>query len=424
MLGLAFPAAATQPNLVEPRVAAATNGASTGALLVRERLDRGFQPAEKGETLYTRDTLMTLPGIKADVDASGGGVRLTLWGNLRQLSEFPGLQSAVILHDSRAFDLDVTLLRGRIVLTNRREKGPARVWVRLPAEGWQITLPNPGDAVGVERYGRWPRGTGFVENPQAADVPTIAVVLILVKGQAELKTEKNQYALTAPPGTGIVYWDSVVGQDGPPRRADKLPDWADPGRVVPAEGKTIDEVMERFAALKERTPAEALLHLLADADKDKDAPRAAIEREVALTGLQAIDFLEPVGAALGDPKHADTRDAAVQALRHWIGDSPGRDVELYRRLIGGLGYPPAQAATIMQLLHSPFDPGLAETYDTLLTYLQHDKLAIRELARWHLYRLAPAGRDIRYDPAAAPEERAKAVAAWKKLIADGKVLPK
>ena len=86
--------------------------------------------------------------------------------------------------------------------------------------------------------------------------------------------------------------------------------------------------------------------------------------------------------------------------------------------------PSAQAATIMNLLHSPFDGTQPETYDTLLTYLQHDKLAIRELARWHLYRLAPAGRDIRYDPAAAPEERARAVTAWKKLIADGKVLPK
>jgi hypothetical protein len=55
--------------------------------------------------------------------------------------------------------------------------------------------------------------------------------------------------------------------------------------------------------------------------------------------------------------------------------------------------------------------------------LNHRNIAIRELAHWHLVRLAPTGEDIPYDAAAAKAERDKAVAKWKKLIPTGQ-LPK
>ena len=55
----------------------------------------------------------------------------------------------------------------------------------------------------------------------------------------------------------------------------------------------------------------------------------------------------------------------------------------------------------MQLLHSPFDLDRPETYDALIAYLRHSRLPVRELARWHLYRLVPAGRKIVYDAAAS-----------------------
>jgi hypothetical protein len=86
--------------------------------------------------------------------------------------------------------------------------------------------------------------------------------------------------------------------------------------------------------------------------------------------------------------------------------------------------PLAQAETVMQLLHSPFAAEQPETYETLIAYLQHSQAAVRELARWHLYRLAPSGRDIKYDAAAPDAERAKAVEEWKKLIPRGQLPPK
>jgi len=84
----------------------------------------------------------------------------------------------------------------------------------------------------------------------------------------------------------------------------------------------------------------------------------------------------------------------------------------------------AQAETVLQLLHSPFAADQPETYEALIAYLGHSQLAVRELARWHLYRLAPAGRDIKYDAAADEAERTKAVEAWKKFIPRGELPPR
>jgi hypothetical protein len=126
--------------------------------------------------------------------------------------------------------------------------------------------------------------------------------------------------------------------------------------------------------------------------------------------------------ALGD-KHADVRDAAVQALRAWIGRGPGQDRKLYDFLQAGPKFSKGQAAIALELLHSFGDDDLArpETYEALIADLRHARPAIRELAAWHLYRLVPAGKDIPYDPSGSDEERQAAFKAWKKLVPDGTV---
>jgi hypothetical protein len=66
---------------------------------------------------------------------------------------------------------------------------------------------------------------------------------------------------------------------------------------------------------------------------------------------------------------------------------------------------------------------MPETYSLLIDNLRHDRLAIRELAFWHLRRLVPAGQSIRYDPAGSSEQRERAFEQWKKLVPDGKLPP-
>ena len=64
-----------------------------------------------------------------------------------------------------------------------------------------------------------------------------------------------------------------------------------------------------------------------------------------------------------------------------------------------------------------------ETYEVLIQCLRHSKLAVRELARWHLARLAPEGKDIHYDAGAPAEERARAYEQWQALIPAGQLPP-
>jgi hypothetical protein len=141
--------------------------------------------------------------------------------------------------------------------------------------------------------------------------------------------------------------------------------------------------------------------------------------------MGAVDDLQGLTDALADPKSAVLRETAVEALRHWIGRNEEQDLKLYRFLVQRQEYPEAQAETVLQLLHNPFALDRPETYETLIAYLRHSRLAVRELARWHLYRIVPAGRKIAYDAAAAENmaERQKAYEAWKKLIPSGKLPP-
>ena len=107
------------------------------------------------------------------------------------------------------------------------------------------------------------------------------------------------------------------------------------------------------------------------------------------------------------------------ALRHWIGSDARRDRLFYHFLMEQASYSEKQAATVLQLLHRAFAADEPFTYDTLIAYLRHEKLPIRELAWRQLSRLVPEDMLVPYDPAASPEERAKACAAWKELIPSG-----
>ena len=62
-----------------------------------------------------------LPGVRAVLETEPKGVSLTLYGGMPRLSPSPVLESQVVLHDSRAYDIDLTLREGRVLLANNRD---------------------------------------------------------------------------------------------------------------------------------------------------------------------------------------------------------------------------------------------------------------------------------------------------------------
>jgi hypothetical protein len=411
----------SRPASWEPRVVLAKCLSPVGNMLVNTQPAQPWRTLESRADIHSRDLLLALPGMQARLETSPRAVELTLWGNLPKMSDFAGLQSAAILHDSRSFDLDFTLRHGRVLVTNRKENGPARVWLRVDGAAFQLTLGEPGDCICLGLYSAWPRGVPFSLSPKADDVPVRTLNFLAVKGQVDVKVSGTQYALSAPPGLASFHWDSINGSEGSvPQQRRQLEAWADPNHEPSANAKSFLEAIAKYqAAVKGKEPRTALFELLDAGAKEGDREQARATTAFAIFGLAAINDIDRVMQALEDPHYTEGRKAAVIALRHWIGDDAGRDRLLYQYLIDRLGSSKAQAATILQLLHNALAAEEPDTYELLIAYLRHERLAIRELAWWHLSRLVPEDILIPYDPASSAAERAKASAAWKELIPSG-----
>jgi hypothetical protein len=399
-----------------PGAAVAKCVSETASVLRRERPDKPWVVVKQNEALPAGDLLLLI-GTDAALDSANAAVRLAGMGEMAGVSGFPVLETAVVLYDSRDADLDFTLDRGRVVLSNRKPAGAARVRVHIRDRAADLVLNEPGAAVALEIYGRWPKGVPFTKDPKPGDGPALAIVVLALKGEVDIQGKLRHFALKAPPGPALLMGDSLQQVDPTPLYVEKLPDWAtDKGR---AEREKRRAMAARFRRLVvERSIGEALDEFLRSNDEQ--------ERRAAVYLMGALDDLDRLGAALMHAQHPDIWDAAVLAGRHWIGRGPGQDQKLYKYLIEKRQFSPAHAETVLSLLHSFGDEGLArpETYEMLLAYLGSDRLAVRGLAHWHLYRLVPAGRKIGYNPLAPEAERARAIREWKKLIPSGQLPPK
>ncbi len=156
------------------------------------------------------------------------------------------------------------------------------------------------------------------------------------------------------------------------------------------------------------------------------------QRDLAVLFLCGLDDVSTVIDALGDqdPSHGDVRRAAIFALQHWIGRDGTQDDKLYNSIkktgiLIDKKFTQTEAEMIMQLLHQLSEEQIysPETYDALISYLRHKRLAIRELAYMPLWLLVPQGRSIPSKPGEGTDQRELAYEQWKKLIPTGKLPP-
>ena len=170
-------------------------------------------------------------------------------GNLSNLADFSGLESAIALHDTRSFDVDLTLRGGRVLIANRKDKGPARVWLRVEGAAFQLTLNEPDDMVCLGLNSFWPRGVAFTPPPKQEESPVRSLNIQAVKGQVDVRVSGVQFSLSEPPGLSSFHWDSVNGADASPRHRRELDVWADPNRK-PAAGRKSCKRQSRNSRLR------------------------------------------------------------------------------------------------------------------------------------------------------------------------------
>jgi hypothetical protein len=382
------------------------------------RRTKGTEPWERlvRETpVYTTDRLVSLPGYRSEVRLDDD-VHLLLWGDVPDSStRVLMLESAVVLHNSPDVDLDLLLDTGRISISNHKREGPARVRVRFHDQVWDLTLENRSE-VAMELLSL--PDFGFSTDPAKTSGPIAGLGLFMLQGQGNLKIRYDTYLLREPPGPAQVIWNNLGGVRGPQAiRSEQLPPWA---RRLPTRGKEAQAMSAAEDGLANRMSGRGPVDLvLQETLKEQDPP----SRILGVYCFGATDNLPHLLDALADEKYADVRIAAIGALRHWVGRRAENDQQLYLAL--QQKYKSSLAEIIMELLH-PFSEKQKrepETYETLIAYLNHDKLPVRELAYSHLVALVPQGARIPYDPAGGIDKRDYSYQEWKKLIPQGKLPP-
>src|SRR5262249_16958050 len=145
-------------------------------ILVQRRKDgrtESWKRLSPREPVFTSEPLVSLPGYASEIRLNNG-LRLLLRGNVPEFSIHPLmdliLDCALVLDKSAEVDLDLTLQRGRLYVTNNKaaEKGPAKVRVRFNDEVWDLTL-EPNTEVGIDLLKQYSRDSNWKdgEEPRA-----------------------------------------------------------------------------------------------------------------------------------------------------------------------------------------------------------------------------------------------------------------
>jgi hypothetical protein len=409
-------------------------------LLSRQAEASEWHRLQMGESVYTSDQLLAPPGYAGEVRLPSGGT-LLLRGHLReyarhQLSQLL-LESAVTLHDPpEKFDLDLTLHRGRIFLSNPKADTPLKVRLRALDEVWDLTLlPHQADGgteVGVELIRNYLSGQNW-----NTEEPISGIYLVVLQGRVNMRVDFKKFGMEAPPGPAVYGWDSVRGPA--------------PGASIVNEKGTIplreawskyppntEELQRLGPGLKElsslmvsgKNPVTVLTEEAASDRLD--------HRLLAINGLGALDQIPKLLDILSndaDPAHYQDREMVVHVLNRWLNRSLEHGKRLFDAKSPDKGYlrekkyTQKEAQTVFTLLHSVTekDAMQVETIQLLVGLLNHEKQAIRELAYWQLRLLAP--RDPKGQPkvpafnsAWSEDQRRPAIDAFRKMIEDG-VLP-
>jgi hypothetical protein len=388
----------------------------------------------KQSEVYSAQPLLSLPGSRSAVQTNRG-VRLTLWGNMPEfISAVPVFESLVELYAHDTLDLDMLLQRGRVVLTSTRQDKPVSIRLRfenplVPSdkdavarqEFFDIKLPKEGDTILVDRWSSFPTTEPFYKDPKNPKRigPTADMVCMVLNGTVVLKTGDVTSTMTAPPGPGLLLWNSLTGPKGPSNLAKPL-DFAlaNPSALPGMDPKLMVKARDYLSAQLATSNVDVGLAQpqgLYSADPST--------RRLVVRSLAAVSDLPSLLEALDQSKLADVRLRAIEALRNWVAASRDNDYKLYNLLKAK--YKGKEPEIIMEMMHSfsEAERRRPERYELLIDYLVNPNLVIRELSAWHLYQLVPAGKHIPFAADADSSVRERAEAQWRALIPQGQLPP-
>jgi hypothetical protein len=378
------------PNPAVVRVGMHASAATRDSLLFRVH-EADWRLVRPGEPLESGVQMLVLPGYRSDI-ALANQVRLEIIGSLPVTVPNYFLETAVTLHASAEADLDLTLHRGRLIISNR-PAGEALVRLRFLDQVWDIKLLQPKSEIGVELTGRVPPGSG-------SWTPHFRLNVITSTGEVEIRRGAKWERVVA---SRLVPWVNTGrgGEDLQVPIAEPLP-WMNRKTKLP------DELLTATARFSKRVTDKLSMggsevSWVKVACQESFEENRPWERAVALFCLGALDQVGPVLKTLDTNDKPDVRVRALDTLFHFVGRQSDQDVPL-RAALKDQGFAEGDAEMILRLLHG-FDQNNREVIDLLINNLTSSRLAIRELSFFVLHMLAPADKLTGYDPNGPQEIR-------------------
>lgn len=392
-------------------------------LLVQRQGEQGpWRRLTPGTRIYSTDPLISLPGYLSEVRLDSGA-HLQMRGMIPAfaLESLMNLlfDSAVVIHPSSDVDLDFTLNRGRVYLSNHKTQGPVRVRIRFDREIWVLTLAEPDSEAIVDLLRAYSGDIGWREG----EAPWTKVFLGFLKGNGTLKSDYREFPMEMP-GRALCTWDNQgAGLAGPIPTQRPLREWD----KSPPMNKEVDELSAALEELSkkmtDKKPVDVVLAEGLQADRFSS-------RLVSIYALASLGEVNRLLDVLGDEdgnRGADRNETAL-VLRRWLSRGPEMGRQLYdvQKRTGLLTenrkYLTGEAETLLKLLYgfSSAELRSPDTYRVLADYLRSPKIAIRELAIGVLIR---NGAPVKYNPAWPEIERKKAAAEVEKMVDEHKLPP-
>ncbi|MFO0970479.1 MAG: hypothetical protein U0793_33455 [Gemmataceae bacterium] len=392
----------------------------------------------------TAQAILSMPGSWSTLYLPRG-LRLTLCGNMPEISPLPIFESKVTLHRHDKLDLDLTLQRGQFLITSLKDK-PMQIRVRFAnpffpdkPEHYDVLLHSKGTEI---LFGL----NSFLTEPFIADKddrrrkgPVNIAVCVLLKGYANIRFGDVTYGVSP---VNQLIWSSIDGPRPPVPITDAGFAAQEPPFDEKLDAKTkkvlVDyrEAMKKArASLGHRVTGDVRVGLAEVLDSTE--PKKRLDPKVdGLTKIMLARLTVRAMAALGDqqnisdllelldpPMNDVVRPTARDALVSWVSAERDNDYVLYKLL--DEKYRTLQADKIMKLIHGLSPKELSEpvTYEYLIDSLDdRSNPVIREFAAFRLYGAVPT--NIPYSAWDTSEERQRAVAAWRTLIPPGSLPPR
>lgn len=310
--------------------------------------------------------------------------------------------------------LGINLVRGRAILlpaeTGSDAAGIPAMKTALTVQGttWRLELLDATTRCGIEVIPREPR-----QFDEDFGTQGWSGRLYVWSGGVKITNGEGQERTLLAPETLILATDPVTTKpESPPPLSGDLPSWE---RKLSNLSQKNARLLEKEFASDEPPSAHDALLGMADS-------RVYEQSRLAVACLGLIGDYEMLLAVFDRNEHHESRVAAITGLRTWINQAPENRERLKAALEAK--FVPKEVEVLYRLIwgYQEQDARDKATSEKLLNWLQHDRLAVRELACYHIRLLS--NRKFEFDARGTQMQISTAVQKIARLFdKDGTLLP-